>query len=61
MKEYSTLQDVKKVREKVKELFFEDIKLINLRSQADNALLQIEEILKEKMTSLNTEMNKEWE
>ena len=48
MKEYSTLQDVKKVREKVKELFFKDIKLINLRCEADNALLQIEEILKEK-------------
>lgn len=48
MKEYSTLQDVKEVRKKVKGLFFEDIKLINLRSAADNALLQIEEILKEK-------------
>lgn len=48
MVKYSTLQDVKAVREKVKELFFEDIKLINLRSAADNALLQIEEILKEK-------------
>lgn len=46
MKEYSTLEDVMKVRNALKELHFKETSLVTLREKADLVLLEIEEELK---------------
>lgn len=46
-------KEVKEVRKQVKELYFKDIELINLRNEAELALLKIEKKLEENEEDLN--------